>query len=152
MLRDIVTGVVAVFIAFFVYFTSASIESGGASLSANPALYPRILAGVVFFLGVSLILQTVIKYRRGERKPAVFDDREALGRVGKMLAVLCLYVVGIYFIGFILPTLLFSFFMPFISGSRLRTSLLVSVPVTLALYVVFFIFFKVPIPHGILFR
>jgi putative tricarboxylic transport membrane protein len=152
MIRDIVTGAVAVGISVFVYFTSVSIESGGASLSGNPALYPRILAAVVFLLGVLLILQAIVKSRRGEKLPAAFNDREALGRVGKMLTVLCLYVVGIYFVGFIFPTLLFSFFMPLISGSRLKTALLVSLPVTVALYVVFFIFFKVPIPHGILFR
>ena len=151
MIKDIVTGAVAAGLSLFAYFSASSFEKGGVSLAENPALYPRILAVVVFCMGIALILQALLKSRRGESKTAAYNDKEALSRVGKILSVLCGYVFGIYLIGFIVPTLAFTCAMPLISGSRLKTALMVSLPLTAALYVVFFILFKVPVPHGIVF-
>ena len=151
MIKDIVTGVVAAGLSIFAYISASSFEKGGVSLAQNPALYPRILAGVVFCFGLTLLLQAVLKSRKGEKKPPAYGNKEALGRVGKILSVLIGYAFGIYLVGFIVPTLAFTCVMPLISGSRLKTALLVSLPLTASLYVVFFIFFKVPIPHGIVF-
>ncbi len=151
MVKDIVNGAVAVGLSLFVYFSSSAFEKGGVSLSENPALYPKILAGVVFCFGLILIVQAVLKGGGGEKKPSAYADREGLGRVLVILLLLCGYILGIHLTGFILPTLLFTGFVPLISGAKKRTSLLVSIPLTAVLYVVFFIFFKVPVPHGLLF-
>jgi hypothetical protein len=151
MVKDIVTGVVAAGLSLFAYVSASAFEKGGASLAENPALYPRILSGVVFCFGLALILQALLKFRKGEKKPSAYGDKEALGRVGKILAVLFGYAFAIYLVGFIVPTLAFTCITPLVSGSRLKTAFYVSLPLTAALYVVFFIFFKVPIPHGIVF-
>ena len=154
MKKDLVNGIVAAGFAVFVYAEAGRFAEGGASLSRNPALYPRILAAIVFAIGVILIVRSIIasvKARGGERQKSTTETSE-MRYVALTIGMLVAYVGAIYLLGFVIPTLAFTLATPMILGTKFKTAVLVSIPVTAVLYVVFFIFFKVPIPSGILFQ
>lgn len=154
MNKDLVSGIVVVGFAVFVYWEAGQFAAGGVSLAQNPALYPRILAAIVFAMGVILLVQGIIasvKSRGGERrKPTI--DISGRKHVALTVGLLVAYVGAIYLFGFIIPTLAFTLATPMMLGTKFKTAILVSPPVTAVLYVVFFVFFKVPIPSGILFQ
>jgi putative tricarboxylic transport membrane protein len=154
MRKDLVSGIVAAGVALFVYVQAGRFAEGGASLSQNPALYPRILAVIVLAIGVILIVRGVmasLKARGGEaRKPPT--DENGWKLVAMTIGLLVAYVGAIHLLGFVIPTLAFTLATPLSLGTKFKTALLVSLPVTAVLYVVFFVFFKVPIPAGILFQ
>ena len=154
MKKDLINGIVAVGFAVFVYVEAGRFAVGGASLSQNPALYPRILAEIVFAMGVILLVRGIIafvKSRGGERRKPT-TDTNGRKHVALTIGLLVAYVGAIYLLGFIIPTLAFTLATPMVLGTKFKTAVLVSLPVTAVLYVVFFIFFKVPIPSGILFQ
>jgi hypothetical protein len=153
MKKDLVNGSVAAGIALFVYWESGRFAEGGASLSQNPALYPRILAVIVFALGVILLVRGIIASVKapGGEGPKPAAETRGRWRVALTGLMLVAYAGAIYLLGFVIPTLAFSLATPLLLGTKFKTALLVSLPVTAVLYVVFFIFFKVPMPSGILF-
>lgn len=156
MHKDYISGLAAVAIGVFVFIYSATFSKGGLSVAENPAIYPRIVAGVVVFLGSLLLIRTA-----GDRKaaaqraaPSASVDAavpEGRTRVLKIAAALVGYVVLIWLIGFAVSSILFCFATPLILGTSKKTAAIVSISLTVVIYVLFFIFFKVPIPHGILF-
>ncbi len=153
MKKDIVNGIVAAGFALFVYIAAGQFAGGGASLSENPAIYPRMLAVIVLAIGVILIVRAIIasvKARRGEG-PKPTTETSGRKQVALTIGMLVAYVGAIHLLGFVIPTLAFTLAAPMSLGTRFKTAALVSLPVTAVLYVVFFVFFKVPIPSGILF-
>lgn len=154
MKKDLVNGIVAAGFAVFVYAEAGRFAEGGASLSRNPALYPRILAAIVFAIGVILIVRAIIasvKAREGVRQKSTTGEN-GMKYVALTAGLLVAYVGAIYLLGFVIPTLAFTLATPMALGTKFKTAVLVSIPMTAVLYVVFFIFFKVPIPSGILFQ
>ena len=156
MHKDYISGLVAVAVGAFVFVYSASFSKGGFSVAENPAIYPRMVAGVVVFLGALLLLRTARNRKAAgpdfakdaEQKAVVPEGRP---RVVKIAAALVGFIVFIQFIGFVIPSLVFCFVAPLILGTNKKTAAIVSFSLTVVIYVLFFIFFKVPIPHGILF-
>jgi hypothetical protein len=152
MKKDLVNGVVAAGFALFVYWQAGRFAEGGASLSQNPALYPRMLAVIVLAIGVILIVRAIIasvKTRGGGLQR--LSDKSGSKPVALTIGLLVAYVGAIHLLGFVIPTVAFTLATPMVLGTKFKTAVLVSIPVTAVLYVVFFIFFKVPIPSGILF-
>jgi putative tricarboxylic transport membrane protein len=153
MKKDLVNGIVAAGFAVLVYAEAGRFAAGGASLARNPALYPRILAAIVCAIGVILIVRAIIapvKAREGKRQKSTTDTK-GMRYVALTVGLLIAYVGAIYLLGFVIPTLAFTLTTPMVLGTKFKTAVFVSIPVTAVLYVVFFIFFKVPIPSGILF-
>jgi len=154
MKKDLVNGIVAAGFGLLVYWQAGRFAEGGASLSRNPALYPRMLAVIVLAIGLILIVRAIMASLRirgkEERKPAAEGNLRR--RVALTAGLLVLYVGAIEILGFILPTLAFTLATPLCLGTKLRAAVCVSLSLTAVLYVVFFIFFKVPIPSGILFQ
>jgi hypothetical protein len=154
MTKDLINGIATIAIGLFVFFYSMTYSKGGLSVAENPAIYPQMLAGIAVMLGAVLLLRT-----GKNRKAAVSADGDAKKemvpegrpRVLKIAAALICFVVGIRFIGFIVPSLIFCFVTPLILGTSKKTAAIVSASLTVVIYILFFIFFKVPIPHGIFF-
>ena len=152
MYKDLINGIVTIALAVFTYVGAGAFSKGGASISENPAVYPRLLAIVVFFLGLLLFVRAFLEYRktRGEASKSSWSG-DGTKRVAGLFGILVGFTLGIYVLGFIISSLLFTFFAPLLLGTKVKTAILVSVPVTAVLYVVFFIFFKVPVLNGMLF-
>ncbi len=156
MHKDYINGIAAVAIGVFVLLYSATFSKGGFSVAENPAVYPRILAGVVVMLGAVLLIRTAKSRKAAGSAPAAGDAKkdivpEGRPRVLKIAAALIGFVLCIRFIGFVIPSLAFCFIVQLILGTNRKTAAIVSISLTVVIYVLFFIFFKVPIPHGIFF-
>jgi hypothetical protein len=147
--------VVTLTIGILAYWGTQAFDRSGASVSETPALYPRLLSIVLCLLGSALVIRALVSEKPRDGSPGARNTgigNAGFWRMGKVVLFLVGYSVGIYFFGFILPSLLFLYGMPLQLGASKRTALLVSAPLTVALYVTFFLLFKVPVPHGVAFR
>jgi hypothetical protein len=158
MTKDVINGIATIAIGLFVLLQSSSYSKGGVSVAENPAVYPRILAGTAIFLGVLLLAKTFIAGRKRktaieqeETKVVGADASAGRARTAKTAAALVGFFVMVWLFGFVVASLSFCFAMPLILGTPKKTAAIVSVSLTAAIYIVFFIFFKVPAPHGIFF-
>ncbi len=150
MNKDLVNGLVVFGIGVLAYWGSQVFNRREAALSENPALYPQLLALVLCVFGVALSIQGLIRKESSKQVPR--GERTGVQRSLYVVLTLVGYAAGIYLFGFILPSLLFMFGVPILLGSSRKTAFLVSVPLTIALYVTFFLLFKVPVPQGAIFR
>ena len=161
-MKDLIFAVSVILAALIIYLLTLTFppdlaQEGG----VGPGFFPKIVAMLIAVLGVVLLL-TAIRARRparSESSPAQPEAAEGklLRRTAVAFIIIVSYAVGIYYIGFIIGTLLFllvaiSFFQ---SGFKWRCFftfvLPVSVLVTAVTYVVFRIAIRIPLPKGSLF-
>ena len=155
MQKDYINGFVTVAIGTFVLLYAETFSSGGFSVAENAAIYPQLLAGVIIFLGALLLLQT---YRAQKLPMGVTTPSDATivpegrPRAIKIAVALIGYVVITWLIGFVAATLIFCYIAPLILGTSKKTAVIVSLSLTVFIYLLFFMFFQVPIPYGIFFE
>lgn len=111
----------------------------GSLTDPGPGLWPLVVSAVLVITGA------VVTVRPG-------DDAEAIGRDAWTVVVACLtlvaYTAVIRVVGFELPTIvLLAFWMRVFGGEPWRTTVAVSVGVTLAVHVVFILALGVALPH-----
>ena len=111
----------------------------GSLTDTRPGLWPLVVSVVLVITGA------VVAVRPG-------DDAEAIGRDAWTVVVACLtlvaYTAVIRVVGFELPTIvLLAFWMRVFGGEPWRTTVAVSVGVTLAVHVVFILALGVGLPH-----
>jgi putative tricarboxylic transport membrane protein len=111
----------------------------GSLTDPGPGLWPLVVSAVLVITGA------VVAVRPG-------DDAEAIGRDAWTVVVACLslvaYTTVIRVVGFELPTIvLLAFWMRVFGGEPWRTTVAVSVGVTLAVHVVFILALGVGLPH-----
>lgn len=111
----------------------------GSLTDPGPGLWPLVVSAVLVITGA------VVAVRPG-------DDAEAIGRDAWTVVGACLtlvaYTAVIRVVGFELPTIvLLAFWMRVFGGEPWRTTVAVSVGVTLAVHVVFIIALGVGLPH-----
>ena len=155
MHKDYINGLVTVAIGTFVLIYAQTFSRGGFSVAENAAIYPQLLAGVIIFLGVVLLMQTRSAQKRAVGEATAADDPivpEGRPRAIKIGAALVGYVVVTWLIGFVAATLMFCYVAPVILGTNKKTAIIVSLSLTVFIYLLFFMFFQVPIPYGIFFE
>lgn len=111
----------------------------GSLTDPGPGLWPLVVSAVLVITGA------VVAVRPG-------DDAEAIGRDAWTVVVACLtlvaYTAVIRVVGFELPTIvLLASWMRVFGGEPWRTTVAVSVGVTLAVHVVFILALGVALPH-----
>lgn len=146
-MKDYVTSLGALVISVYIYVESASFAVEGGGLAKNPAYYPRALALLLAVLAVALLINALIR----REKPGVSINKELLLNVGSVFGLIFLYVLAFQYLGFIVSTLAFIACGVLLYGGNIKSALLCAVPVTAAVYIVFHILMKVPMPQGILF-
>lgn len=149
-MKDIITSVIVMALSAFAYFnaeTFSLIKRGTWNLAKNPAVYPRMIATVMFVLGAILLISTIMK---GKVK-GLQIDKGIFGNILKVVVLMFLYIIGVYILGFILATTLFMISVIMVFGGKIKTALIVSLPVTVGLYVIFQVLFSVPLPLGEIF-
>ncbi len=153
-MKEQLSAAAIVALAVGAYLNSASFSTEKSFSGMDPATYPRALAIVLIFLGAILLVSSFARSRRGQAAQAVHSGApllEELAVVAPVVGVLAAYVGAIYLFGFLLPTVLFTLSLSLLLKAKRSTALIICVPMAGVLYVVFFILFRVPIPHGILF-
>lgn len=146
-MKDIILAVTAIGLAFFVYINSMTFAAPQGGLAKNPALYPQIMAVILGLLAAALAVNAI---RDGRLREKVAVDPQALINVGKLVLVLCLYIFAIVQVGFPVSTVAFIYVTVVTLGGRQATAAKLCIPVALALYIVFFVLFQMPMPTGTL--
>lgn len=106
-----------------------------------------------FFVGLLICISSgVVLFRaladRG-RAAKAFVTRGALGQVLRMLVPSIVYVVAIKFIGiYVASTLFVTYFMRWLGRYRWVTAIGVAVAISGVFFVLFEVWFKVPLPKG----
>ena len=139
-------------------FPSEFAQQGG----VGPGFFPRVMAILLFVLG-GILLHRSLRLRSQQRKQQSSMDRQPLPGsranqpvVMAFVIILC-YAVGIYFVGFLIGTMLFllgmiSFYTSGFKWRRLLQFILpVSAGITVVIYLVFRVAIRIPFPRGMLF-
>jgi hypothetical protein len=127
----------------------------------GPGFFPKVTAVLMAGLGLVLLVAAVgNRYLEGTgsstAKTEKTDGRSMRMTAFAFLIILC-YGVGIYYVGFLVGTLVFlfvmiSFFLTDFKWRRFLTFVLpISVLVTAITYVAFKIAIRIPLPRGVLF-
>lgn len=116
----------------------------------GPKLFPMIGSIGLAICGVGIFFE-----KNREEEP--FLTKEGWVRVLQLLGLIFLYVIGIKFVGFIIPMPFFLFFMILALANqgkrpKLIVAGLVAVVVTVAIYLIFTYALKVNLPMGLLFE
>jgi len=145
-LKDRIISIIGLAFGIFVFVLAGGFAREG-GITDNPALYPRILAGLVIGLSVLLFIQSLRKKDKpGER---AFDITWQ-GALNMLLGVgmLFLYVAAMPRAGFLISTSVFTFTSLIFFNASLKQTLIAFLPITLTIYVVFYHFLNVPLPSG----
>ena len=153
MHKDCINGLLTVAIGAFVLIYAQTFSRGGFSVAENAAIYPQLLASVLIFLGLLLSAQTWLAHQRAQAPaPESAPAEGGRTRVALIAGTLTGFVVITWLAGFIPANVIFCFFAPLALGTSKKTAAIVSVALSVFIYVLFFKFFEIPIPYGILFE
>ncbi len=133
-----VAGLLAVAVGIAVAFGARDLGVGSLT-DPGPGLWPLVVSAVLVITGA------VVAARPG-------DDAEAIGRDAWTVVVACVtlvaYTAVIRVVGFELPTIaLLAVWMRVFGGEPWRTTVAVSVGVTVVVYLVFILALGVALPH-----
>ena len=118
-----------------------------AGIFSDPALYPRAIMLILFMLNGVLFYHGIkdIKKKTNEGKEVTGKRRDL--NIKKPLIVLVnllIYFILLNYFGFMVSTLLFLIVIYMIYGGKLKFGLLYTVLMTIGLYVLFEMIFKIP--------
>ena len=117
----------------------------------GPGMWPRTLAYALLFGALTLLISAIAFSPKGEKGPIDFKS-PGVWQVGKLFAVLGLFGLGLSYLGFLTSTTIFIFCVMFIMGVRSWKMLVFSsVGITASVYLIFVVFLRLVLPHGILF-
>jgi hypothetical protein len=140
-------------VSLFVFIASETFAAKGNnafSLAYNPAFYPRLIAFTLFAMACVLMFQSI---RKGALKNArIHVDRQRLAKVFKLFLIVLLYIVGINYAGYIISSVLCVFLSVAIYGGSRKQAFVYCIVITVALYLVFQIGFRIPLPKGDIFE
>ncbi len=145
-MKEIIFAIFSMALGTFFYIASEafSMKNDPWNLHANPAVYPRLLAIIIFALGAVHLINTLRK--GGLEKLNI--NKEALKNVGKIVGLVLVYIIAVYYIGFIVATTLFMGVTIIVGGGSKRQAFIIPLPVTIGLFFMFQVLFAVPLPMG----
>ncbi|MCL1818148.1 MAG: tripartite tricarboxylate transporter TctB family protein, partial [Spirochaetaceae bacterium] len=148
-MKDFIVSGVFLFFSVFTFIASQAFTRKGASafsLAKNPALYPRIIAAILLILSGALLFQSV---RKGALKNITMQiDREKMVKVSRLFLVVIVYIAGVYFAGYLISSAICLFLFALLYGGKVRSAIFCALGTTLALYLLFRIGFRIPLPVG----
>lgn len=150
--RDFVVSLIFIAVSVFVFFASDafSVQENAFSLAHNPAFYPRLIACILFLLSFVLLEQAV---RKGAFKnTGVKLDRKKLLKAGKLFLVVLVYIILLTLSGYIPSSLMCIFLSVYVFGGSFKQAVLYSVIITVSLFLVFQLGFRIPLPEGEIFE
>lgn len=143
---DVVVAVLFMGVAALVMADSWRVGARWASDGPQAGYFPFYVGLIMFVASLGTLVQNLVT-----KTPNLtnFVDREQLGSVLKVLVPTVVYVVLIEFIGIYVASMIFiAFFMAWLGKYKWQVILPVAVGVPLVLFVMFEIWFLVPLPKG----
>ena len=152
-MKDFIVSLAFLSVSVFALITSEIFSRKGKnaySLAFNPAMYPRIIAAILLVLSCVLMFQSI---RKGALKNVkVHIDRKKTIKLVKLFLIIVMYIAGIYFIGYIISTVICVFLLVLIFDGKIVQAILCAVAATICLYLVFHIGFRIQLPAGYFFE
>jgi len=148
-MKDFIGAIVCILIAVFVFAASEVFALKGpnaVSLSRNPALYPRILAAIFCILAIVLMIKAIRDDALKNIKITV--DKQKLKEVSRLVFIVLFYIITINYFGYLISSIVFTFILLLVYGGTMKQAMVLSIPITVSLYVVFQVIFNVPLPIG----
>lgn len=143
---DVVVALLFMGVAALVMADSWRVGARWASDGPQAGYFPFYVGLIMFVASVGTLVQNLVT-----KAPNLtnFVDREQLGSVLKVLVPTIVYVVLIEVIGIYVASMIFiAFFMAWLGKYKWQVILPVAVGVPLVLFVMFEIWFLVPLPKG----
>ena len=145
--NDSIVGVVLVAFGAWVIFLTRDFPSLKVGIP-GPALFPRILAGLLIIAGLVLFTQN---FR--SRRPLFEVDRTIshLGLLNVLFVCVAIlgYILFVKFLGFLIVSFIILFGLMKCLRVRIHFSLIMASGITLFIYVLFNKFLLVPLPWGL---
>ena len=130
-------------------FVTASGLPASNDASIGPGSWPTVLACLMGFLSILLLIQSLVD-KSGREAP--FKPGAELKRVCVGIAILAVFCALLYFVGFMIAS---AFMVPAVmllmGEKRLPVLAGLTVGVLVAVYIIFSVALKLPLPQGILF-
>lgn len=145
-MKDRIISIIGFAFGVFVFILAGGFAREG-GITDNPALYPRILAGLVMAFSALLFIQSLkAKDKPGEKA----FDITARGALNMLIGVglLFLYVTALPHAGFLMSTAVFTFASLIFFNASLKQALIAFLPITLTIYIAFYHLLNVPLPSG----
>jgi hypothetical protein len=142
--------------AVFTFILAGYFFFKGYSMPSSAALFPQLVAGLVFLLSGAMVFQSLreAKNRSGEpASGAAVEQKIHVPRVILFTALIALYIFLIPRIGYFVATPLFMVVMyMFLRAIGFFRAILISLGFSVFIYFLFIWFLKLPIPMGLLER
>lgn len=141
---EVVTGAVVAGFALLAIVSTYQIGAGWSDEGPQAGYFPMRMGIAILIASIAVIVQAVLKNDR-----SAFVEREQLKLVATVLLPLTVYIATIQYIGIYVASALFiGFFMALVGKFSWWKSTITGVGINLAIFWIFEIFFKVPLPKG----
>jgi len=151
---DTYIGLISIGVGIFIWYLAANLPIVPVYGDVGPAFFPKIISVGFFMVGSSLIILNVLKKNIEPKKEEIADTdnnqirkphiAQALLFIGLTIA----YLISWEYCSFIWSTAIYLFFSSMLFGNRrLLSMVLFSVVTSLALYIVFRSWLKIPLPY-----
>ncbi|ADN01575.1 tripartite tricarboxylate transporter TctB family protein [Spirochaeta thermophila] len=146
---DLVWGM-AVFL-FAVILVAATFGFPETQIALSPAVFPRVIGGVLMVLSILLAVRGGLQLRNGKPGKGASDERAVWMRLVLLVVASIGYVFSLGFVGFVGAGIPYMAVVFLIFGERRPLLVgLLSFGIPLVIYSVFRLGFQVPLPRGVL--
>lgn len=121
----------------------------------NPGFYPKLLACIMALLAGLLLVTSILTKIKEKKTFWAGTTKKSMVLLLLTLVMLVIYPLGLHYVGFPLMTFFFILTLVYSLSERkkygMKKIFLVSIGITLAIYLVFIVFLRIPFPRGIFF-
>jgi hypothetical protein len=134
--------------SLFLYHEAGQFRQIKAIDQVGPDFWPRIILLLLVFLSFLAFLSDILK-KPAEKRDAIFLKAIEIKRLGITLVLIFIYIIMLYYIGFVVSTPIFIFIFMIILGEKRKWLIFItSILLTAAVVMVFSKFFLLAIPRG----
>ncbi len=143
---DAVVAAILVLIAGVVIFEARRLGAGWTSDGPGAGYFPFYIGIIILVSGLGILFQSLLSKKRDTDS---FVDQQQLRRVLSVLLPAMLYVLGVNFLGlYVASAIYIALFMVLMGKYPVLKSVLVSVAVITLFFMMFEVWFKVPLFKG----
>lgn len=144
---DIITALLFLVVGLVVMVGSIKLGASWGSDGPEAGYFPFYISLIILLSSTVTLYQAVVVNKN--KKSESFVDRESFNQVMAVLLPAIVFVLGVQLIGIYVSSVLYiAIFMVWLGKYPLWKAILVSVGVSVALYLMFEYWFQVPLPHG----
>ena len=144
---DIITSILFLVLGVVVMVGSVKLGASWGSDGPEAGYFPFYIS-LIFMLSSTVTLYQAAIVEKNQ-KPVSFVDKESFKQVMAVLLPAIVFVLGVQLIGIYVSSVLYiAIFMVWLGKYPIWKAIVVSLGVSVALYLMFEFWFQVPLPHG----